>query len=141
MHAAVKLFNNAGFSDQMDLRNLDDFFNLAKALHGLGPRYFLLKGDQLPLTENLEVPNHNSDKQIIVNILYDGKDISLSKTAFNPPIGLWRDQYALACELLILEDMISPNNICPSCNRFESRAWGHRAGSYSQSKPIRRSCH
>ncbi|KAF6227586.1 hypothetical protein HO173_012115 [Letharia columbiana] len=82
---------------------------LAKALHSLGPDFVLLKGGQLPLTANLDVPKHDSDKQVIVDVLYDGTDVSLIKTAYvgaSLPLGV---EYAFASAIasnLVLGDAV-----------------------------------
>ncbi|KAM0798504.1 hypothetical protein BDR22DRAFT_859260 [Usnea florida] len=77
---ALMLLKKAGAINQPNVRNLDDIVRLTKTLHSHGPQYILLKGGHLPLTQSLEVPNSDSDKQIIVDVLYDGTDVSLFKT-------------------------------------------------------------
>lgn len=106
------LFENAGAS-KPNIRNLDDLIRCAKALHSLGPQYILLKGGQLPLNGNLEVPNYDIDKRVIVDVLSDGTDVSLFKTSFvvtGLPQGT---RYALARTLSTSEAMVSQNNDRP----------------------------
>lgn len=67
---------------QSNDEDLDYLIRLTKALHRLGPQYVLLKGGQLPLTANLEVPESDLDKQVVVNVLYNGTDVSLIKTPY-----------------------------------------------------------
>lgn len=78
---AVELLNEAGPPYKAHIRNVDDLIHLAKALHSLGSQYVLLRGDERPLAGSLEAPKHDSDKQLIVDVLYDGTDISLIKAA------------------------------------------------------------
>lgn len=79
---AVRLLNKAEALYQSDIRSLDDLVHLAKVLHSLGPGYVFLRGGHLPLTRNLEVPKYDIDKEVIVDVLYDGTDVSLIKTAY-----------------------------------------------------------
>lgn len=133
---AVLLLDKAGALQQPDIRNLDDLTRLAKALHSLGPDFVLLKGGQLPLTANLDVPKHDSDKQVIVDVLYEGTDVSLIKTAYvgrGLPLG---PEYAFACMLSTSETMSTPNIEFLSCNRFESRPRGCRVVGHSEGVPI-----
>lgn len=109
---AVSLLGKTRAHYQPDIRNLDNLIHVAKELHSLGPRYVLLKGGHLPLTEKLEVPKSGLDKQIIVDVLYDGTDISLIKTAYDVtgiPLG---GGYAFACKFSASEAMIFPNSDC-----------------------------
>ena len=79
---ALLLLKKAGAINQPNVRILDDLVHLAKTLHSHGPQYILLKGGHLPLTQNLQGPNSDPDKQIIVDVLYDGTDVSLFKTPY-----------------------------------------------------------
>lgn len=79
---AVFLLKKAETSYQRETRSLDGLIHLAEALYGLGPEYVLLRGDELPLTGNLEPPKHDSDKLVLVDVLYDGTDAILIKTAY-----------------------------------------------------------
>ncbi|KAL9070143.1 MAG: hypothetical protein Q9161_005095 [Pseudevernia consocians] len=94
---AVLLLKMAASSyKKPEIRTLDDLIHLTEALYSHGPEYVLLKGDQLPLTGNLEVPRDDSDRQIVVNFLYDGTDVSLIKTAYTVTNTLRGSRYALA---------------------------------------------
>ena len=107
---ALLLLKKAGAINQPNVRNLDDLVRLAKTLHSHGPRYILLKGGKLPLTESLEVPNSDSEKQIIVDVYYDGTDISLFKTPYissEMPLGAGQ---AFAGMLSIPETIVSQSN-------------------------------
>ena len=104
------LLKKAGAINQPNVRNLDDLVRLAKTLHSHGPQYILLKGGHLPLTQSLGVPNSDSDKQIIVDVLYDGTDVSLFKTPYftsEMPLGAGN---AFAGMLSILEAIVYRNN-------------------------------
>lgn len=108
----MKLLQNAGFYHP-DIRNLHELVHLAKELHGLGSQYVLLKGDHLPLHENLEAPRGELDKQMVVDVFYDGKDVRLHGATCITTGGPQGDRYALACTLSIPEAMVSSNNERP----------------------------
>lgn len=55
-----------------DVQDLHGLKLLAKAVHGLGPKYVLIKGGHLPLTTSRKVAKSESEKAIIANVLYDG---------------------------------------------------------------------
>ena len=115
---ALLLLKKAGAINQPNVRNLDDLVHLAKTLHSHGPRYVLLKGGHLPLTQSLEVPSSDSDKEIIVDVLYDGTDVSLFKTPYitsEMPRGAG---HAFAGMLSILEAIVSQVTIGVSGNCF-----------------------
>ena len=102
------LFASIG-TPKLSVRKFDDLISCAKALHDLGPQYVLLKGDQLPLNGDYEVPVLNNDKQVVVDVLYDGTEVSLIKTAY--VVAAPKEaKYALACMLSTSETMISTNN-------------------------------
>ena len=96
---AVLLLKTAGACNPVDVRNLDNLIDLAKALHSLGAQNVLLRGDRLPLTETLEIPKSGFDKQLIVDVLYDGKDSSLIKTKYVEMGSSQKARSALACTL------------------------------------------
>ena len=109
---ALLLLKKAGAINQPNVRNLDDLVHLAKTLHSHGPQCILLKGGHLPLTQSLEVPNSDSDKQTIVDVLYDGTNVSLFKTPYitsEMPLGAG---HAFAGMLSILEAIIPQSNDC-----------------------------
>ena len=107
---ALMLLKKAGAINQPNVRNFDDLVRLAKTLHSHGPRYILVKGGHSPLTQSLEVPNSDSDEKIIVDVLYDGTDISLFKTPCITPKVPVRAGRAFAGMLSILETIISRSN-------------------------------
>ena len=78
---AVLLLKEVGGSSQREVRNLDDLVCLTKAVHSLGPEYVLVKGDGIPLIESLEVSECGFEKELAINVLYDGIDVSVFKTA------------------------------------------------------------
>lgn len=103
---AVFLLKKAETSYQRETRSLDGLIHLAEALYGLGPEYVLLRGDELPLTGNLEPPKHDSDKLVLVDVLYDGTDAILIKTAYVASGIRQGAASALACRLSASETMI-----------------------------------
>ena len=97
---AVLLLDEVGGSPQRVVSNLDDLICLAKALHNLGPEYVLLKGDELSMTGNLEGS--------IPNVLYDGIDISIFKTALVASGTPQSAGCVIACMSSIPESLIFP---------------------------------
>ncbi len=110
------LLNEAGHPHRPDQQrnfNLEDRIHLAEALYSLGPGYVLLKGDQWPLHENLEVPKDDSGMQVLVDVLYDGTDFSMIRTAYTATGTSPREENALACMLSISETRTFPITKCP----------------------------
>ena len=105
---AVQLLNKAEALYQSDIRSLDDLVNLAKALHSLGPGYVLLRGTHLPLTRNFEVPRYDIDKEVIVDVVYNGTDVSLIKTAYINTEFLRGAGSVFACMFLTPEAAVFP---------------------------------
>lgn len=54
--------------------NLDDLKLLAKMVYSLGPKAVLLKGGHMPLTKSYSKANADNEKEITVDILYEGDD-------------------------------------------------------------------
>ncbi|KAK3724139.1 trifunctional hydroxymethylpyrimidine kinase/phosphomethylpyrimidine kinase/thiaminase [Vermiconidia calcicola] len=59
----------------VEVRDLDGLKELASAVHGLGPKYVLLKGGHIPLTLDHKVAKSDADKKIVVNVLL-GENVS-----------------------------------------------------------------
>ena len=62
--------------------DLKDVIGLAKQLHTLGPKFVLLKGGHLPLTWDHVKPGNSLDACAIVDVLYDGTNVTLFETEF-----------------------------------------------------------
>ncbi|EEH20643.2 phosphomethylpyrimidine kinase [Paracoccidioides brasiliensis Pb03] len=62
--------------------NLEDAIGLTKQLHTLGPKYVLLKGGHLPLTSNSQKAVSDQQSSKVVDILYDGEEVTLFENDF-----------------------------------------------------------
>ncbi|PGH27064.1 phosphomethylpyrimidine kinase [Polytolypa hystricis UAMH7299] len=79
---AVLLLRDSGAADVKSPQSLDEAIQLAKQLFSLGPKYVLLKGGHLPLTAEYTTAGNNRDASIVVDVLYDGKDVTLFESEF-----------------------------------------------------------
>lgn len=75
------LLHDSG-NDVADPKSLEDAIQLVKQLHALGPKNILLKGGHLPFTASYKTPENGSDASIVVDILYDGNEVTLLETEF-----------------------------------------------------------
>ena len=73
---AKLLLQNAGIK-LPNPQSLDDLIAVAKAVHSLGPSYVLLKGGHLPLSKDGTVSSADAEKHIVVDVLYDGAQVTL----------------------------------------------------------------
>lgn len=78
---AELLLEDAGTAFQ-EPQNVEDMISLAKQIHGLGPRGVLLKGGHLPLTRDHKTARNIEEAQIVVDVLYDGENVTLFETDF-----------------------------------------------------------
>ena len=65
-----------------DPQSLDDLVNIAKTVHGLGPKFVLVKGGHLPMTRDRKVPVNDADKSIVTDVLYNGSQVSILETEY-----------------------------------------------------------
>ncbi|KAK2740212.1 DNA-directed DNA polymerase alpha catalytic subunit pol1 [Myotisia sp. PD_48] len=79
---AVLLMQDSG-RDVSEPENLDDAIAMSKMLHTLGPKYILLKGGHLPLTHDHQKPSNLADAAIVIDLLYDGTNVTLIETPFS----------------------------------------------------------
>ena len=75
------LLRNAGINVP-EINALDDIVNIAKSLHGLGPRYVLVKGGHLPLTKEGIISKEQIDRHTVVDVLFDGTVATLYETNY-----------------------------------------------------------
>lgn len=54
--------------------NLDDLKTLVRMVYDLGPQAVLLKGGHIPLTSSYQKATTDKEKQLSVDLLYDGKE-------------------------------------------------------------------
>ena len=78
---ALLLLKDAGVSTP-EPKNLADVVSLAKQICALGPKGVLLKGGHLPLTKDHETPHDPKDATTVIDVLYDGTDVTLFETGF-----------------------------------------------------------
>ena len=76
---AAMLLNDAGVEFEHPSK-LEDMKVLARLVHGLGPKYVLLKGGHLPLSKTYK--KEKDRKEVLVDVLFDGKDFGLVESAY-----------------------------------------------------------
>ncbi|KAK2813611.1 hypothetical protein FQN50_000006 [Emmonsiellopsis sp. PD_5] len=80
---AILLLQESGVEQQVrNPENLEDAIQLAKQIHKLGSKYVLLKGGHLPLTANFQKPANDQEAAKVVDVLYDGEEVTLFENAF-----------------------------------------------------------
>ncbi|KAL4785146.1 Phosphomethylpyrimidine kinase-domain-containing protein [Aspergillus varians] len=65
-----------------DPEDLQGMINLTKQIAALGPKAVLLKGGHLPLTKDHKTARSSDEASRVIDILYDGEDITLFETGF-----------------------------------------------------------
>ena len=77
---AVLLLENAG-EPLFELKDISDVVRCAQAVQRLGPKFVLLKGGHMPMTQELKLATQDFEKQLAVNIIVgDGLTYELSET-------------------------------------------------------------
>lgn len=76
MPEAKLLLRDAGMKAD-EPKNLDDVIQLAKQIQTLGPKNVLLKGGHLPLTAERKIPTRPEEASIVVDVLWDGSNVTL----------------------------------------------------------------
>ncbi|KAI9729714.1 MAG: hypothetical protein M1834_006665 [Cirrosporium novae-zelandiae] len=61
---------------------LEDVISLARSLHTLGSKYILLKGGHLPLTKDHHISTDDAEKEAVIDILFDGTNVTLIETPY-----------------------------------------------------------
>ena len=79
-------------------RTLDDVVDIAKALHTLGPKYVLIKGGHLPLTKDRTISRHDAEKDVVVDVLYDGNQVTLIESDYIDSKNTHGTGCSLACK-------------------------------------------
>ncbi|PGH16668.1 phosphomethylpyrimidine kinase [Helicocarpus griseus UAMH5409] len=78
---AILLLQGSGL-DVPNPENLQDAIELTKQIHGLGPKYVLLKGGHLPLTAEFQKPTEGQQASKVVDVLYDGEEVTLFENEY-----------------------------------------------------------
>ncbi|KAK6428791.1 trifunctional hydroxymethylpyrimidine kinase/phosphomethylpyrimidine kinase/thiaminase [Oleoguttula sp. CCFEE 5521] len=91
---ACLLLREAGLP-AIDVQDLEGLKALAAAVHGLGPRYVLVKGGHLPLTAEYKVATSECEKQIVANVLYAGHTSTIVELPYQDS----RNTHGTGCSL------------------------------------------
>lgn len=78
---AKLLLKDAGV-DARDPEDLDGLIELAKQVSALGPKGVLLKGGHLPLTAHHRTARSQQEASIVIDVLYDGENVTLFETKY-----------------------------------------------------------
>lgn len=78
----AKLLLKESGVDVPEPENLESLIQLAKEVHELGPKGVLLKGGHLPLTKEHRTAQSQEESHLVVDILYDGEDVTLFETDY-----------------------------------------------------------
>jgi len=81
----------------IDVNDLGGLKRLAAAVHELGPKYVLVKGGHIPLTREHKVAKSESEKQIVANVLFDGKKVEVAELPYQTSKNTHGTGCSLAC--------------------------------------------
>ena len=93
----AKLLLSAAGKPVQDPQNVDDLINLAKAVQNLGPRYVLVKGGHLPLKKDGTTPDIETERAVIVDILYGEGEVTMFETEYQTSRNTHGTGCSLAC--------------------------------------------
>ena len=85
-----------------EINSLDDVVSIARIVQSLGPRYVLVKGGHLPLTRDGHISKEKADRDTIVDVLYDGREVTIYKTAYLPSRNTHGTGCSLACKHFLM---------------------------------------
>jgi hydroxymethylpyrimidine kinase/phosphomethylpyrimidine kinase len=94
---AILLLADAGLPAN-DPRNVDDLINIAKAVQSLGPKYVIVKGGHLPFKKDGTVATTESEKELMIDILYGEGEVTRIETAYQKSKNTHGTGCSLACE-------------------------------------------
>ena len=75
------LLQTAGY-DIPDPKNVDDIVSMAQHVRSLGPKWVLLKGGHLPLTHSRVVSTHDSEREVVLNILVGETGVTMLESPY-----------------------------------------------------------
>ncbi|KAI4665108.1 uncharacterized protein J4E79_003408 [Alternaria viburni] len=75
------LLQTAGY-DIPDPKNVDDIVSMAQHVRSLGPKWVLLKGGHLPLTHGRVVSTHDSEREVVLNILVGETGVTMLESPY-----------------------------------------------------------
>ena len=94
------LVENASGTYRSDPQSLDDLILLAKDVQQLGSQWVLLKGGHLPLAKDHTASlSDATDPTTVVDILYDGTEVTLIETEYLKSKSTHGTGCSLACKL------------------------------------------
>lgn len=94
---AKLLLSDAGFPTD-DPKNVEDLINTAKAVQSLGPKHVLVKGGHLPFKKDGSVAKTESERELMIDILYGQGVVTKIETAYQKSKNTHGTGCSLACE-------------------------------------------
>jgi hydroxymethylpyrimidine kinase/phosphomethylpyrimidine kinase len=94
---AKLLLADAGFPAN-EPQNVDDLINIAKAVQSLGAKYVLVKGGHLPFKRDGTVAKTESEKELMIDILYGEREVTRIETGYQKSKNTHGTGCSLACE-------------------------------------------
>ena len=99
---AKLLLQNTGVASS-EICSVDDLVDVARQIQALGPTYVLLKGGHLPITKGGTISNREPDRDLIINVLHDGKRALLFESDYIASKNTHGTGCSLACKLSLLQ--------------------------------------
>lgn len=79
--------------------NVDDIISIARAIKALGPKYVLVKGGHLPMTQGRLVSKDEAERHIVLNVLVgDGDEVTVTEAAYLKSRNTHGTGCSLACK-------------------------------------------
>jgi hydroxymethylpyrimidine kinase/phosphomethylpyrimidine kinase len=94
---AKLLLETAGV-EVRDPENVEEIVAMAHKIHGLGPRWVLLKGGHLPLTRGKVVSKSESDREVVLNVLVGEGGLSILESEYLESNNTHGTGCSLACK-------------------------------------------
>lgn len=80
--------------------NVEDIVAMAHKIQGLGPRWVLLKGGHLPLTQGRVVSEDESEHEIVLNVLVGEGGLNIMESKYVKSNNTHGTGCSLACKLV-----------------------------------------
>lgn len=94
---AKLLLETAGV-EVSDPTNVDEIVAMAHKLQGLGPRWVLLKGGHLPLTQGRVVSSNESEHEVVLNVLVGEGGLNIMESKYLKSSNTHGTGCSLACK-------------------------------------------
>ncbi len=98
---AMLLLSDSG-KPAADPQNVDDLISIAKAVQRLGPKYVLVKGGHLPFKKDGSVATTDTEKELMIDILYGGNEITRIETVYQVSKNTHGTGCSLACKCILI---------------------------------------